>query len=490
MTTGYSSSDEKSFAEDRNEALRAILLGRFPGALRTRERLLQSVCSAAVYGLVLLVAVGFTTPAAAEDTSFLQPAPRAAVYAYQYHEEPYPLDSGPHLLIDWRYVCPGHSPRYTYEGKDVPRDRPAGYSAEINPRIHVEPRRAPFGVRIELVKAEKLGPVIKSEGAWEYFLSYANLIRHDGKYKLFYNTATFKDGYPWMVCYAESSDGIHYTKPELGLVEFDGGCILPGAGLVEISEDRVVLPYAGFAVPHKFPRLSHLGDIALAVWPKQRLAALVADEEGYFVTIPLSRQGRTLWLNFETTRGGSVAVEVDGVAGRDFAACDTLWGNHLQKQITWNGEADMGVEPGGSFFLRFRLRAAKLYSFEIKCPGPTRPDAGGCRNVAHQRRCPDKEILPMKCFPMTITTSLTLAIGPSITPGSVSADDQPEVCHIGSRLEPFVDDCREIYGDEIDRAVSWKGAANVGSLAGKTVRLRFAIRDADLYSLRFTPAKQ
>jgi len=46
-------------------------------------------------------------------------------------------------------------------------------------------------------------------------------------------------------------------------------------------------------------------------------------------------------------------------------------------------------------------------------------------------------------------------------------------------------DCPEMIGDEIERAVSWASGMNVSSLAGKAVRLRFALRDADLYSLRF-----
>lgn len=46
-------------------------------------------------------------------------------------------------------------------------------------------------------------------------------------------------------------------------------------------------------------------------------------------------------------------------------------------------------------------------------------------------------------------------------------------------------DSEVIYGDEIDRAVSWEGGSDLSSLAGKTVRLRFLLRDADVYSFRF-----
>jgi hypothetical protein len=46
-------------------------------------------------------------------------------------------------------------------------------------------------------------------------------------------------------------------------------------------------------------------------------------------------------------------------------------------------------------------------------------------------------------------------------------------------------DSEEIYGDDIERAVGWKAGGDVGSLASQVVRLRFALKDADLYSLRF-----
>ncbi len=46
-------------------------------------------------------------------------------------------------------------------------------------------------------------------------------------------------------------------------------------------------------------------------------------------------------------------------------------------------------------------------------------------------------------------------------------------------------DCREVIGNEIEREVQWKGGPDVSRLAGKPVRIRFVMKDADLYSLRF-----
>lgn len=56
----------------------------------------------------------------------------------------------------------------------------------------------------------------------------------------------------------------------------------------------------------------------------------------------------------------------------------------------------------------------------------------------------------------------------------------------GAPVEGFTfADCQEIIGNEIDRAVVWKEKSDVSSLAGKPIRLRFQLKDADLYALRF-----
>lgn len=46
-------------------------------------------------------------------------------------------------------------------------------------------------------------------------------------------------------------------------------------------------------------------------------------------------------------------------------------------------------------------------------------------------------------------------------------------------------DSDELFGDSLDRAMSWKGRRELKALVGRAVRLRFVMRDADLYALRF-----
>lgn len=48
-----------------------------------------------------------------------------------------------------------------------------------------------------------------------------------------------------------------------------------------------------------------------------------------------------------------------------------------------------------------------------------------------------------------------------------------------------LDACAPLFGDTLDRSVIWNDSDDVSRLAGQPIRLRFVLRDADLYSFRF-----
>ncbi len=48
-----------------------------------------------------------------------------------------------------------------------------------------------------------------------------------------------------------------------------------------------------------------------------------------------------------------------------------------------------------------------------------------------------------------------------------------------------LDDCPPVFGDTIERIVKWKNGSNLSSLENKAIRLRFFLKDADLYSFQF-----
>ena len=87
------------------------------------------------------------------------------------------------------------------------------------------------GMRIVMNPAVKRGPVLEADRPWEDFrlTSYFTVLQ-DGPLCRMYYSCFAKDQWhtpdSWekhaYLCYAESRDGIHWTKPALGVVEFNG----------------------------------------------------------------------------------------------------------------------------------------------------------------------------------------------------------------------------------------------------------------------------
>ena len=86
------------------------------------------------------------------------------------------------------------------------------------------------GVRLELGRPQPGGVAVTYDKSWEGVHSFYTTVIKDGDtFRMYYRGAqppgqTHKDfrGYRYAVCYAESRDGIHWTKPGLGIVELEG----------------------------------------------------------------------------------------------------------------------------------------------------------------------------------------------------------------------------------------------------------------------------
>jgi len=92
-------------------------------------------------------------------------------------------------------------------------------------------------------------PVLRADRPWEEFcpVIYGTVLEQGGRLRLWYKTRSIVA--PRRICYAESSDGITWEKPALGLVEFGGSrenniCIssptgdhLDGIAVIDDPED-------------------------------------------------------------------------------------------------------------------------------------------------------------------------------------------------------------------------------------------------------------
>lgn len=72
---------------------------------------------------------------------------------------------------------------------------------------------------------------------------------------------------------------------------------------------------------------------------------------------------------------------------------------------------------------------------------------------------------------------------------SAAGSVQVEILDVDNKpIDGFaLENSPEIIGNEIERMVHWNSAVSLAELAGKPIRLRFVLKDADLYSFRFGP---
>jgi len=137
-------------------------------------------------------------------------------------------------------------------------------SGLANPRIQAQsPEATPIGTRLELFEdttlVERMSgvtlqlhqpvpaeTVLKFDAPWEGNGNHYITVLKDGDlYRMYYRSVpgtvpASGDGWALYVAYAESRDGIHFTKPNLGLIEYKGSKannLIWGTGAVPGPED-------------------------------------------------------------------------------------------------------------------------------------------------------------------------------------------------------------------------------------------------------------
>ncbi len=111
-----------------------------------------------------------------------------------------------HVFIDWSFTEAGY-----------------GVAWGGSPR----PELMPYGVRLVTFRPTlRPEPVIVPERPWEshFINAYSTWFEDEGRVRLYYEAYSEygKGDFSARLCYAESVDGLHWERPSLGLVEFDG----------------------------------------------------------------------------------------------------------------------------------------------------------------------------------------------------------------------------------------------------------------------------
>jgi hypothetical protein len=95
---------------------------------------------------------------------------------------------------------------------------------------------------------------------------------------------------------------------------------------------------------------------------------------GQFTTKPITVQGSRLTLNFSTSAAGAIRVEIQDVAGKPLqglalSECSEVFGDDLERTVTWKRGSDLSRWAGQPVRLRFTLSDADLYAFQFQPAG-------------------------------------------------------------------------------------------------------------------------
>lgn len=91
---------------------------------------------------------------------------------------------------------------------------------------------------------------------------------------------------------------------------------------------------------------------------------------GELLTKPITFYGNKLMLNFSTSAAGSVWVEIQDVEGKPIpgfalADCEPLFGDTLDREMTWKQVSDMSRLQNRPVRLRFVLKDADVYAYKF-----------------------------------------------------------------------------------------------------------------------------
>ncbi len=422
--------------------------------------------------------------------------------------------------------------------------------------------------------------VLVGDKPWdESSVAFMSVIQDGDTYRGYYrcdHVGTDKEPNPRHTAYAESKDGIHWEKPSLGLIEFQGSkdnsliWMGPGANLcVFIDNNPAESPERRYKAVVRTGRaegeaLGAPGPCVLALsspdgirWSLMQDGPILTDDPFDSYNVAFWDDWTNQYVIYTRGVGGSGGSFKGGVRWIRRATSDDFL-NWSRLELIDTGEipsehlytnACVPYERSPGTYLMFPSRLVLEHT-----PDPDWPNGPGVDDIAlmssrdgitwdrsfmeafirpgldmenwHERGIyfergifqTSEDTLSMYCsdhwrYPSTRISRYTLR-----TDGFVSVNagyrggeftTKPVVLE-GSELEInystsavgsvqveiqddqgrpqqgfALSDSPEKYGDKISERVTWTGGPDVSAFVGRPVRLRFVLKDADLYSFKF-----
>jgi hypothetical protein len=413
-----------------------------------------------------------------------------------------------------------------------------------------------------LTEPAKREVVLELNKPWEGPVSaYFTVFRDGEKIRLYYRGGGDDNAF---TCYAESTDGVHFTRPDLGLYELDGSkannVLFPGPHSASFAPFRDANPDAKpderykalcYEVVGKHGTMTAMTSPDAIHWRRMREGSVVPPGEYdslNCVSWDATEKQYRVFDRYWTGRGynGVRAIETrtsadflnwseptpfkyaDGVPLEHFytgavtrcPGAEHVWLAFPKRFVPDRKRIAAHPEPGVSDAVFMSSRDAVNWDRSF-CEAWVRPGLDE-RNwtersnmpawgiietpgdattfsmyISENYRWPTNRLRRLTIRkhgfasmhagasegefvtkPITFTGDrLTLNFATSAV-GSVRVELQDEA---GKTLA----ESETIYGDELEHVVAWKGGRSIGELSGKPVRLRFVLKDADVYAFRY-----
>ncbi len=130
--------------------------------------------------------------------------------------EPYALAGKRMVFTSWYYIRPGQLEWKDADGKSYSGGAAAGPFDSVFTNVD-----APLGIRLVAQQARRGEPILRRERPWEQMgIAGTSLIQDGDKFRLWCSSQKSHD--ETFRCYFESSDGKSWTRPNLGLIDYEG----------------------------------------------------------------------------------------------------------------------------------------------------------------------------------------------------------------------------------------------------------------------------
>lgn len=439
------------------------------------------------------------------------------------------------------------------------------------------------GVSLQLQQPQPAGIALKFDQPWEGQVSGYVTVIHDGElFRMYYRgrpLTGYGDSDPRakeVTCYAESHDGINFTRPKLGLISFggnkDNNAILADVGPVTHNFAPFLDTRPGAPKAERFKAVGGSSESGLIAYVSEDgIHFRKLQDEPIITGGAFDSQNNILWSDHEQCYVCFFRTFKNGVrwitrtTSTDFRhwtpAVDMTFGDapneHLYTNQTlayfraphiyvgtaarfWPGRRSLTDEQVAALQLDapenyggLKLEssdAVLLTSRGGDCYDRTfleslvRPGTD-LKNWTARSNYPARGLVPTGPTEMsmyvqraygqptnhlqrlTFRTDGLVAVHAGYQPGELTTkpftfEGQRLTLNLSASAAGgvFVEiqdaagqpipgftlaDCRELNTDGLARVVSWKNGSDVSSLAGKPIRLRFRLKDADLFALQF-----